>query len=76
MMERALGVAWRDPAGRMLEYGRVVRALFDTGRAALDGAHYSVSAGLWIEPRPAVALIVGRSASASAARRASSRTRS
>lgn len=55
MMERALGVAWRDPAGRMLEYGRVVRALFDTGR----GAHYSVDTGLWIEPRPAVPLIVG-----------------
>jgi F420-dependent oxidoreductase-like protein len=59
VMERALGVPWDDPAGRMLEYGRVVRALLDHGRATLDGSYYSVDTGLWIEPRPAVPLIVG-----------------
>lgn len=59
MMERALGVAWAAPADRMLEYGRVVRSLFDDGQAALDGTHYRVDTALWLERRQPVPLIVG-----------------
>ncbi|HEU6446439.1 MAG TPA: LLM class flavin-dependent oxidoreductase [Gaiellaceae bacterium] len=59
MMEQTFGLPWEAPVERMFEYGTVLRALFDEGRASHAGRHYRVEAALWLAERAPVPIVVG-----------------
>jgi F420-dependent oxidoreductase-like protein len=59
MMEETFGLPWEQPVARMLEYGQVLRALLEEGRASHRGRHYRVEAALWLPEREPVPIVVG-----------------
>ena len=59
MMEQTFGLPWEAPVERMLEYGEVLRALLEEGRASYTGRHYRVEAALWLSEREPVPIVVG-----------------
>jgi F420-dependent oxidoreductase-like protein len=59
MMEEAFGLRWEQPVTRMLEYGEVLRALLEEGRASYAGRYYRVEAALWLAEREPVPIVLG-----------------